>query len=77
MPRFLVDRVPGYERADLVALGTQIGVRETRRVYGDYRVTRDDVLTARQFDDQIGLCGAPIEDHQAGSHRHGLGIPAR
>ena len=64
--RFLVDRVPGYGQADLVALGTQIGVRETRRVYGDYRVTRDDVLTARQFDDQIGLCGAPIEDHQGG-----------
>jgi hypothetical protein len=64
--RFLVDRVPGYEHASLVALGTQIGVRETRRVYGDARLTRDDVLAARQFDDQIGLCGAPIEDHAAG-----------
>ena len=65
--RFLVERVPGYENASLVALGTQIGVRETRRVYGDYRVTRDDVLSARQFDDQIGLCGAPIEDHHGGA----------
>ena len=64
--RFLVDRVPGYEAASLVALGTQIGVRETRRVHGDYRLTRDDVLRARQFDDQIGLCGAPIEDHAGG-----------
>jgi hypothetical protein len=64
--RFLIDRVPGYERASLVALGTQIGVRETRRVYGDARLTRDDVLAARQFDDQIGLCGSPIEDHAAG-----------
>jgi hypothetical protein len=65
--RFLVDRVPGYEHASLVALGTQIGVRETRRVYGDGRLTRDDVLAARQFDDQVGLCGAPIEDHHAGA----------
>jgi len=65
--RFLVDRVPGYERASLVALSTQVGVRETRRVYGDARLTRDDVLSARQFDDQIGLCGAPIEDHHGGS----------
>jgi len=65
--RFLHDRVPGYERASLVALGTQIGVRETRRVYGDYRVTRDDVLAARTFDDAIGLCGAPIEDHHGGA----------
>ena len=65
--RFLVDRVPGYEHASLVALGTQIGVRETRRVYGDYRLTRDDVLGARAFDDGIGLCGAPIEDHHGGA----------
>lgn len=64
--RFLVDRVPGYEGASLVSLGSQIGLRETRRVYGDYRVTREDVLAARQFDDQIGLCGAPIEDHVPG-----------
>jgi hypothetical protein len=65
--RFLVDRVPGYEYAALGALSTQIGMRETRRVYGDYRVTREDVLSARQFDDQIALCGAPIEDHHGGT----------
>ena len=65
--RFLVDRVPGYEHASLVALSSQIGLRETRRVFGDYRLTRADVLSARQFDDQIGLCGAPIEDHHGGA----------
>lgn len=61
--RFLTDRVPGYETASLIGLSTQIGLRETRRVFGDVRLDRDDVLSARQFDDQIGLCGAPIEDH--------------
>ena len=64
--RFLRDRVPGYEAASLVAMGTGVGVRETRRVYGDARLTRDDVIGARQTDDQIGLCGAPIEDHHGG-----------
>ena len=65
--RFLVDQVPGYERARLAALSTQVGVRETRRVHGDARLTADDVLSARQFDDQIGLCGAPLEDHHDGA----------
>jgi hypothetical protein len=65
--RFLHDRVPGYEQASLIALSSQIGVRETRRVYGDYRLTKDDVLGARRFDDEVGLCGAPIEDHHAGA----------
>lgn len=65
--RFLRDRVPGYERADLAGFGIQIGIRETRRVNGEYRLTREDVLGARQFEDQIGLCGAPIEDHGDGT----------
>ncbi|CAN5829112.1 FAD-dependent oxidoreductase [soil metagenome] len=65
--RFLVDRVPGYRDASLVALSSQVGIRETRRVQGDYRLDREDVLAARQFDDQVGLCGAPIEDHHGGA----------
>jgi glycine/D-amino acid oxidase-like deaminating enzyme len=64
--RFLRDRVPGFERSVLVATSPAIGVRESRRVHGDYRLTRDDVLAARRFDDEIALCGAPIEDHHAG-----------
>lgn len=65
--RFLIDRVPGYEQASLVGFSHQIGIRESRRIFGDYRLTRADVLAARQFDDSIAQCGAPIEDHHAGS----------
>jgi hypothetical protein len=65
--RFLIDNVPGYENAALSGVSTQIGVRETRRIKGDYWLTREDVLSARQFDDAIALCGAPIEEHHAGS----------
>lgn len=64
--RFLRDRVPGFESAVVVATSPAIGVRESRRVHGDYRLTRHDVLGARRFDDEIALCGAPIEDHHAG-----------
>jgi len=64
--RFLRDRVPGYEKAWLAGLGTQIGIRETRRVHGEYRLTKEDVLSAASFEDQVGLCGAPIEDHRGG-----------
>ncbi|MGH2382859.1 MAG: FAD-dependent oxidoreductase [Candidatus Limnocylindria bacterium] len=64
--RFLRDRVPGFEHAVVVGTSPAIGVRESRRVHGDYRLTRDDVLEGRRFDDEIALCGAPIEDHHAG-----------
>jgi 2-polyprenyl-6-methoxyphenol hydroxylase-like FAD-dependent oxidoreductase len=64
--RFLRDRVPGFEQSVVVATSPAIGVRESRRVMGDYRLTREDVLAARRFPDEVALCGAPIEDHGAG-----------
>jgi hypothetical protein len=73
--RFLIDKVPGYEDASLYGFSTFLGIRESRRVYGDYRVTREDVLGAAQFEDQIALCGAPIEDHHAGTGTNWAYIP--
>lgn len=73
--RFLRTQIPGYEAARIVAFSTQIGIRETRRVYGEYRLTREDVLHARKFEDAIGLCGAPIEDHHAGEGTHWVYLP--
>ena len=63
---FFRDGVAGYEDARIIGLATQIGVRETRRVHGEYRLTRADCLEVRRFDDRVLLCGAPIEDHRAG-----------
>ncbi|MFA7235654.1 MAG: FAD-dependent oxidoreductase [Phycisphaeraceae bacterium] len=62
--RFVRDGVPGYEQARLGGLSVQIGVRESRRVFGEYRLTRDDCMNVRRFDDVVLLCGAPIEDHR-------------
>ncbi|WP_425145157.1 FAD-dependent oxidoreductase [Deinococcus sp.] len=73
--RFLHDRIPGFERAQLSWLSHPIGVRETRRVHGEYRLTRQDCLTARKFDDAIGACGAPIEDHHSGSDTTWVYLP--
>ena len=64
--KFFRDCVPGYEESHIIGLSHQIGVRETRRVYGEYRLTRDDCMSARRFDDCVLLCGAPIEDHRKG-----------
>ncbi len=74
--RFLRAEVPGYEQAYLINFSTQIGIRETRRVYGEYRLTREDVLSARKFGDSIAQCGAPIEDHHPGRNTRWEYIPA-
>ena len=65
--RFVREQIPGYANAELCGLCTFIGVRESRRVYGQYRLTRDDCMSVREFDDVVLLCGAPLEDHRAGA----------
>lgn len=79
--RFLRDHMPGFERAELVAVGSMAGVRETRRVRGRYVLTEEDVTSGALFDDQIARCGAPLEDlagaqtrwvHVGGSGTYGL-----
>jgi hypothetical protein len=55
--------VPGFAQAYLGQSATTVGVRETRRIQGDYRLTRDDVLSARKFDDVVARCSYPIDVH--------------
>jgi len=65
--KFFRDELPGYEEAKIIGMSHQIGVRETRRVYGEYRLTREDCISAKKGDHDVFLCGAPIEDHRKGS----------
>lgn len=60
--------VPGYESARLVRTAPSIGVRETRRVIGDYRLNLDDLYAGRRFEDSIACCafGIDIHDVKAG-----------
>jgi len=60
---FLRRHVPGFERAYAVQSGVNVGVRETRRVIGEYQLTADDVLSARKFDDVIARGAYPIDIH--------------
>lgn len=61
--KFLQRYVPGFERSYLVQSGTTIGVRETRRILGEYTLTAEDVLAARKFDDVVARCSYPMDIH--------------
>ncbi len=64
--QFFRERVPGFEHARLAATGTQVGIRESRRIVGRYTLTADDVLHARHFDDAIARSAYPIDIHNPG-----------
>lgn len=61
--RALRDLVPGFERARLIALSPQIGIRETRRILGEHTLSEEDVLAGTKSDDGIGLGAWPLEMH--------------
>jgi hypothetical protein len=60
---FLRRYVPGFEQSHVVQSGVQIGVRETRRVMGEYQLNVEDVLGARKFDDAIARGAYPVDIH--------------
>ena len=63
---FLREKVPGFNNAYVLDIAPQIGIRETRRLIGEYMLTAEDVLTCADFEDSIGVNGWPLEKHVAG-----------
>jgi hypothetical protein len=61
--------LPGFENVELSSFAPQIGVRETRRVQGEYVLQEEDVLKGRKFDDAIGLGAWPVEIHDPVTRR--------
>ncbi len=64
--RFLRARVPGFERAYLLEIAPQVGIRETRRLLGEHVLSGDEVVACADFVDTIGVNGWPLELHVAG-----------
>ena len=63
---FLRRKVPGFAEAFVADSAFRLGVRETRKIEGEYRLAEDDVLGLRRFEDGIGRAAWPIERHVAG-----------
>ncbi len=49
---------PGYEEIFLLDTASQLGVRMSRILDGEYKLTLEDTMTYRSFDDVIGISGA-------------------
>jgi hypothetical protein len=63
---FIRGATPGFERAYIVEIAPQLGIRETRRVKGAVMVSEQQILECADFPDSIGVNGWPVEAHVAG-----------
>lgn len=61
--RYYREYVPGFEKLELVATGSLLGVRETRRILGDYVLSLEDYKQRAVFPDEIGRYAYPIDNH--------------
>lgn len=72
---FLKKYVPGFENAVLTGLASMNGVRDSRRIIGEYIFTAYDIGNAKKFDDRILLhpecydAHIPVPGHHTAS-RH-------
>ncbi len=66
---FLRKYVPGQQDLFLVCTGPHIGVRESRRIVGDYRLTLEDYLACRSFPDDIARNAYFIDIHAVTSEK--------
>ncbi len=71
---------PELKDAEIVDTGPLIGVRQTRFIEGKYKLTAEEALAGKQFDDVIAVCASPII-HYYGYRRflehEGFDIPYR
>jgi hypothetical protein len=63
LAQFLVRDVAGFEHSYMQQSAPQIGIRESRRIRGDYVLTGDDVEAGRKFADGIARSNYPIDIH--------------
>ncbi|OQW96987.1 MAG: hypothetical protein BWK74_07315 [Desulfobacteraceae bacterium A6] len=64
---FLRKNLPGYEDAKISMTAPQLGVRESRRIKGEYTLSEEDILNNHKFPDSISRCGA----HMVGYETYG------
>lgn len=51
--RFFRENLPGYENCKYIASGTTTGIRESRRVVGEYLITAEELAAGKRFDDVV------------------------
>ncbi|WP_273208640.1 FAD-dependent oxidoreductase [Runella zeae] len=55
--------LPGLEKTHLIDMQNETAVRETYRIDGHYKITHEDYVTGKMFDDSVSYSYYPIDVH--------------
>ncbi len=63
LAEYIKKRVPGFENSYLSATASLLGVRESRRIAGEYVLTAEDIAFSRKHDDVIAISNHGYDIH--------------
>lgn len=63
LAEYIKKRVPGFENSFLTTTASLLGVRESRRIVGEYRLTAEDIAFCRKHDDVIAISNHGYDIH--------------
>ncbi len=61
--RFFQEHAPGFEQAHMTVTGEFIGLRDSRRIMGNYVLSNRDILEGTEFEDAVVKSSYPIDIH--------------
>jgi hypothetical protein len=64
---FLRNQVEGFAASYIAAWPSRVGVRESRRIVGRYRLEADDLLRGAEFPDAVAIAAWPMELRETAS----------
>ena len=73
MLNFLRQNSKAFDNAYVISIANSIGVRESRKLKGEYILTAEDILSLKNFEDTIALGNYEIDIHNpegTGTHIH-------
>lgn len=71
--RYYHEYIPGFENAQLVATASLFGIRESRRLVGEYVLGVEDYLARASFDDEIGRYCYNVDIHPVDNSKESFG----
>jgi len=60
---FYREHLDGCKNLEFVSTGSLLGVRESRRIVGEYELSHDDFTARRSFPDQIAIYNKAVDIH--------------
>nr|MBQ5811770.1 FAD-dependent oxidoreductase [Clostridia bacterium] len=61
--KVLKDKIPGFENCNITQVASVFGVRESRHIEGEYKLTVDDIASGKKFDDRIAVYAFGMDVH--------------